>query len=658
MLIKLTFLVIVLNILQNTAEIVNEYDNDELNKLDETSFVDFGPSLSKSGRIQHECLLRSTGSTNNIINGMYQNLVRNECALSSPSLWPADIGPAVFKQTQRLDNFDFIIVGAGSAGSILANRLSERSDWNVLLIEAGGDPPMESQIPYFFSTTWNTSVSYSYFGTKTSKASNGYKHGPYYPTGKMLGGTSSVNAMLYVRGVPEDYNNWNLTGWTFNDVLPYFKKSEGNKVFSSGKYHNINGPLSVENYGSTDPISSGIYEGIKELGYKKLDDYHQDEQIGFINSQGTLINAERCSTARAFLSTVRDRPNLKVLKYARVTRLIINNSKVEGVKFLLKGRSMDAFARKEVILSAGSFESPKILMLSGIGRKEDLAPSRINQVVDLPVGYNLQEHLITFQYFNYLKSSSSTDEITNYFNAMNSYLTQRSGIYTGIGCSNVLGFINVNDKKSKIPNIEYIHMCFSKQMIGFKEFIQNLGYNDHVMNQLIKANEIAPLFFTLSVLLMPKSRGTIKLRSRSIYDNPIINLNFFDDDDDLVTMVKSIREYRKLLNTTSFKKHEITETRVKFPECDVFPFDSDNYWRCYLKYMSSAIYHPVGTCKMGKESDPTTVVTPNLKVKGISGLRVIDASIMPTNIRGHTNAPTMMIAEKGADIIKSEYSKN
>ncbi|KAL7028164.1 hypothetical protein ACKWTF_005742 [Chironomus riparius] len=655
MLIKFTFVLIVLKILQNKAEVVDDDENDALEKIDESSFIDFGPLLSKSSRIQHECILRSTGSVNNIVNGMYQNLISNECALSSPSIWPADFGPAVFKQTQPLDNFDFIIVGAGSAGSILANRLSERSDWNVLLIEAGGDPPMESQIPYFFSTTWNTSVSYSYFGMKTSKASKGYKHGPYYPTGKILGGTSSVNAMLYVRGTPEDFNQWNLTGWTFDDVLPYFKKSEGNKVFSTSKYHNSNGPLSIENYGYTDAIGSGIFDGIKELGYKKLDDYHQDEHIGFINAQGTLINSERCGTARAFLSSIRDRPNLKVLKYARVTRLIINNSRVVGVKFLIKGRSMQALARKEVILSAGSFESPKILMISGIGRKEDLAPSKIQQVADLPVGYNLQEHLITFQYFNYLKSSAPTDKISKYHNSMSSYLSQRSGIYTGIGCSNVLGFINTDDKKSKIPNIEYIHMCFPKQMIDFKDFIQNLGYNDHVMSQLIKANEIAPLFFALSVLLMPKSRGTIKLRSRSIYDNPIINLNFFDDDDDLATMVKSIREYRKLLNTKSFKKYEITETRVRFPECDAFPFDSDNYWRCYLKYISSAIYHPVGTCKMGKESDPTTVVTPNLKVKGISGLRVIDASIMPTNIRGHTNAPTMMIAEKGADIIKSEY---
>jgi len=493
---------------------------------------------------------------------------------------------------------------------------------------------------------------------KTAKASNGYKLGPYYPTGKMLGGTSSVNAMLYVRGTPEDFNQWNLTGWTFNDVLPYFKKSEGNKVFSTSKYHNSNGPLSIENYGSTDSISSGILDGIKELGYKELNDFHQDEHIGFFKAQGTLINSERCGTARAFLSSVRDRPNLKVMKYARVTSLIINNSRVEGVKFLLKGRTMKVLARKEVILSAGSFESPKILMLSGIGRKEDLAPSRIQQVADLPVGYNLQDHLITFQYFNYVKSSAKIDELSKNYNSMNSYLTQRSGLYTGIGCSDILGFINTDDKKTKIPNIEYIHMCFSKQMIEFKEFIQNLGYNDHVMSQLITANEISPLFFTLSVLLMPKSRGTIKLRSPSIYDNPIINLNFFDDDDDLITMIKSIREYRKLLNTKSFKKHKITETRVRFPECDAFSFDSDNYWRCYLKYISSAVYHPVGTCKMGYESDPTTVVTPNLKVKGISGLRVIDASIMPTNIRGHTNAPTIMIAEKGADIIKSEYPRN
>ena len=308
-----------------------------------------------------------------------------------------------------------------------------------------------------------------------------------------------------------------------------------------------------------------------------------------------------------------------------------------------------------MILSAGVFESPKILMLSGIGRNEDLEPFKIKQIVDLPVGYNLQDHVTTTLSFNFLKSVAPADKITDSFDSMHSYLSKKSGNYAAIGCTNLLGFINTDDKNASLPNIEYLHLCLPKQMIGFVPFTQLFGFDDDVVRQLSKMNTVAPIISLTVILLKPKSRGTIKLRSRSIFDNPIINLNFFDDDDDLLTLIKGIREYRKLLNTSSFKTFEITETRIIFPECNSFVFDSDNYWRCYIKYISSTIYHPVGTCKMGEESDPTTVVTPNLKVKGINGLRVIDASVMPILIRGHTNAPTMMIAEKGADLIKSDY---
>ena len=503
----------------------------------------------------------------------------------------------------------------------------------------------------------NTSYTYNYFANKTPKASNAYKYGPLIPSGKMIGGSSSVNAMLYLRGVPEDYNDWNVTGWSFKDVLPYFKKSEGNKNFAANDYHGTKGPLSVEYYGSTPELSAAIFGAVNELGYKKLDDFNQDQHIGLFQSQGTLINSERCSSARAFLSPIKTRPNLKVIKNARATHLIMNNLKVDGIKFLLRGRSMKVRARKEVILSAGAFESPKILMLSGIGKSEDLKAIKIKQELDLPVGYNLQDHMMTTLHFNFLKSNPPTDKITDSFDALYSYLNTRTGPYSGVGCLNTIGFINTDDKTSNVPNTEYLHMCFIKQQSIMTQIYQNFGYNDDVLHILNKANQEAPVLSVAPILLKPKSRGTLKPRSRNIFDNPIINFNYFGDDDDLVTMIKSIKEYRKLLRTATYKQLEMTDIRMPFPECDKFTYDSDDYWRCYLKYMSTTIYHAVGTCKMGEESDSSAVVTPELKVKGIKGLRVIDASIMPSVIRGHTNAPTIMIAEKGADMIKSEYMK-
>lgn len=503
----------------------------------------------------------------------------------------------------------------------------------------------------------NTSYAYNYIATKTSKASKGLKYGPYVTSGKMLGGSSSVNAMLYLRGVPEDYNDWNVTGWSFKDVLPYFKKSEGNKNFAANEYHGTNGPLNVEYYGSTPEVSTVIFGAINEIGYKKLDDFNQDQHIGFLESQGTLTNFERCSSARAFLSPIKNRSNLKVIKNARATHLIMNNLKVDGIKFLLRGRSMKVRARKEVILSAGTFESPKILMLSGIGKNGDLKTLKIKQELDLPVGYNLQDHLMASLHFNFLKSAPPTDKVTDSFDALYSYLNKRTGPFSGVGCINTLGFINTDNRTSNVPNIEYLHMCFLKQHSSANQVYQNFGFNDNVLHVLNKANQEAPILTAAPILLKPKSRGTLKPRSRNIFDNPIINFNYFDDDDDLVTMIKSIKEYRKLLNTASYKQIEITDIRIPFSECEKYTYDSDNYWRCYLKYMSTTIYHAVGTCKMGEESDASAVVTPELKVKGIKGLRVIDASVMPSIIRGHTNAPTIMIAEKGADLIKSEHIK-
>ncbi|KAG5682874.1 hypothetical protein PVAND_012193 [Polypedilum vanderplanki] len=635
-------------------------------------------SLPNVGYISGECAARSVGDINDLINSMGDTLLNLQCSISSSDQWPEDYGPMVLRSgktlklflkakaqkielqiiqkftARALDDFDFIIVGAGSAGSVLASRLSERTDWKILLIEAGQNPPIESEIPGMFYSIWNsTTYSYRYFAEKSTKFGLAYKNAIFYPSGKMLGGTSGLNAMLYVRGVPNDFDNWNIKGWTYNDVLPYFKKAEGNKKLKNSKFHGIEGNLIVDDYPNDEAIKKGILNGIEEIGYKSLNDINGDEHIGFTLAQGTLENGERCSSAKAYLTKVKNRPNLKVIKNAVVSKLIVNSNKIEGVIFNLNGRTLTARMRKEVILSAGVFGSPKILMLSGIGKSNDLLPFNIPQVVDLPVGYNLQDHVMTAMSFSFLKSVAPDDNPINYYGSLFTYLTQKTGLYAGIGCSNLLGFISTQNLP--VPDIEFIHMCIPKKMINYPHLLQEFNYNDEFIAQFENFNMQAPALAGNTILLRPKSRGTVKLRSSNFNDPLVINLNFLESDEDVTTLIAGIRAYRKLLTTKGFKSYEIEYLKPIIPECDVFQFDSNEYWRCYLKYFSTTIWHPVGTCKMGNEEDQSAVLLPDLSVRGMSGLRVVDASVMPNIVSGHTNAATIMIAEKASDMIKNVW---
>jgi choline dehydrogenase-like flavoprotein len=405
-------------------------------------------------------------------------------------------------------------------------------------------------------------------------------------------------------------------------------------------------------------IKQIILNGAAENGYPTLNDINED-RIGFGLAQGILKNGERYSAAKAYLSPIKSRLNLKVIKRAVVTKLIINTktNRVEGVNYVLKGRTLKVLARNEVILSAGTFESPKLLMLSGIGRAEDLSPFKIKQIVDLPVGRNLQDHVHTSVNFQFLKAVAMDDNPLDTFDAAYLYLRKRQGPFTGSGCVNILGFIDTKNKMATTdPDVEYLHQCFPKGFQGFKTALENFGMSSFIISQLIELNKETPILSNSMILLRPKSTGTVKLKSKNYRDNPVINLNYFADDEDVKTLIRAIREYRKLLDTQSFRAFAIHDLRYSLPECDVNMFDSDDYWRCYISYFSSTMYHPVGTVKMAEENDPSGVVGPNLKVKGLKGLRVVDASIMPNVISGHTMAAVQMIAEKISDNIKAEWT--
>lgn len=460
-----------------------------------------------------------------------------------------------------------------------------------------------------------------------------------------------------------DYDEWNVPGWSWDDVLPYFKKSESNRQewlfeLTGDKFHNRDGELYVDGFGSIENIKTVVFEAAFEIGYVEHMDINANEHIGFVQAQGTLKDGERHSTAKAFLVPVMERENLHIIKHATVTSVLIENNQAKGIIFEIGDKKLKAMSRKEVILSAGTVNSPKILMHSGIGIAEDLKKFEIPLIKELPVGENLQDHVMVHYNLKYHKTKGKVQTAVELADSMFSFLKHRVGKFTGTGCSDLVGFVNTTQKDAKYPDIQYIHLCQAMDALGYDEILQNLGFKNEFIHQYLKTNKKQPTIQSIVTLLKPKSRGNIKLRSKNPHDSPIINPNYLTEDEDVETLLRGIKLYRKLLTTESFKLSEVEEHKFDIPECDKHDYESDDYWKCYISYFSSTLYHPVGTCKLGNENDKDAVVTPTLKVKGIRGLRVIDASVIPTIPSANTNPTVIMIAEKGADIIKTEWSES
>uniref|UniRef100_A0A1B0D7C5 Glucose-methanol-choline oxidoreductase N-terminal domain-containing protein n=1 Tax=Phlebotomus papatasi TaxID=29031 RepID=A0A1B0D7C5_PHLPP len=608
---------------------------------------------------------QSTGMVNQYLTIMLNYLTMAQCSLSEPQMWPRDYGDIVIEKGFE-EKYDFIIVGAGSAGSVLANRLSENPHWKILLLEAGGDPPIESMIPRMFSFLTKSKYDWGYNVEISERASLYSSNGAYWPRGKMLGGSSSMNTMIYVRGNEDDYNNWERLGnptWGWRYVLPYFKKSEGNRnpeiANAYGKYyHSTKGPLSVELYNSSDPLSLDIIKAAEELGFQFVPDINGYNHIGFTLSQGTLKSGVRESAATAFLVPTKNRSNLHVVKNAHVLSLeITNNGVVSGVRMNLRGqKEVKAFAKKEVILSAGTINSPQILMLSGIGPASHLEDLGIPAIKNLSVGKNLQDHPQVALFIQMDKTSAKSATVEDLLRSYLTYLTHHSGMFASTGTAETIGYINTRDPSARYPDFQYYHIGFQKgQSDDIITFVESLGYNDVLANTASDVVKDGTVILVLVTLLEPKSRGEILLRSSDPVDKPKIYANYLQENTDVESFIRAIRLYLKFLTTESYKNHEAELVAIPIPECDALNFDSDEYWACYIRYMVGTLYHPVGTNKMGPNSDPDSVVDYKLRVKGTTGLRVIDASIMPVIPRGNTNAPTMMIAEKAANFIKNRW---
>ncbi|XP_069699029.1 glucose dehydrogenase [FAD, quinone]-like [Periplaneta americana] len=538
--------------------------------------------------------------------------------------------------------FDFIVVGAGSAGCVLANRLSEVPEWSVLLLEAGGEEPFEADIPGMLSVPWGTRMDWAYH-TQPGVICGGLE----CPVirGKGLGGSSSINAMLYVRGNKRDYDHWaelGNTGWDFESVLPYFKKSENNldpDINNDTEYHNTGGYQTVQRFPYQDENVKHLVRAFREIGVKEVD-YNGKQQLGYMLAQATQKGGLRQSTNRAFLEPVRNRKNLKVVTGVRVTKVLIRpgtntaygivcveEKDHEQVKIFL--------AHNEVILSGGAINSPQLLMLSGIGPKEVLQPLKIPVIKDLKVGENLQDHASTpgvfFMYGKY--KEQNMDDI--FLNSLKYSQPNREGPWTATGTNQVVAYAN---SKYANKSIDYPDLMIF--------FISLDARDESEQNKIV--------FY--STFLRPKSRGKVTLQSADPFSQPLIYPNYFTDPDDIKRHLDSFNFAKKLAETTTLKEAGFVLNTTYMPTEEDFKTGKNPFWRDPENFSQFSNFHLSGTCKMGPATDPTAVVSPTLRVHGIRNLRVIDVSIMPYVVSANTNAPTIMIAEKGADMIKKYWT--
>ncbi|XP_043475333.1 glucose dehydrogenase [FAD, quinone]-like [Leptopilina heterotoma] len=542
---------------------------------------------------------------------------------------------------------DFIIVGAGSAGCVLANRLTEIEKWNVLLLEAGGEELKINELPSAPFILHNSNVDWKY-KTEPEKYSCQANNGCLMPRGKVMGGTSSTNGLLYVRGSPSDYDEWaklGNKGWNSKEALHYFKKSENNRddniIKANPKYHNKGGYLGVEKCRYNDTNAQLLAKAWQELGYDYID-VNADKQIGVMILQTTSLNGRRQSTNDAFIRPIREkRKNLFIETEAFVTKIKIDpkTKRAIGVEYTNKdGKQKTLTARKEVIISAGTINSPKLLMISGIGPEKELKKHNINILKNLSVGRNLHDHVTVGGLQIKLNKTSTKKSLKRRIQDLELYMKNQSGPLAANGPLSSAAFIRTKfEKNQQVPDLSYNFAPFDSS----DKMTTSNSYDSIVV---------------IPFVLNPNSRGTITLNSSDpIWGAPIIRQGFFTKSPDRERLLKGIRIFLQLFKTKTFQENEMTLDETPWPLCKQFSFNSDDYWFCMMKQYTETDYHPVGTCKMGPKSDREAVVDPRLRVYGIKGLRVVDASIMPKIIRGNTNAPTIMIAEKASDMIKKDW---
>nr|XP_046489040.1 glucose dehydrogenase [FAD, quinone]-like isoform X1 [Neodiprion pinetum]XP_046489049.1 glucose dehydrogenase [FAD, quinone]-like isoform X1 [Neodiprion pinetum] len=540
--------------------------------------------------------------------------------------------------------YDFVVVGGGAAGSVVAARLSENPSWKVLLVEAGPDEPVGASVPGFSSVIAQSSIEWGYQSKNESYACLSSNGSCQISAAKALGGSTIHNSMIYLRGSPYIFDQWAAMGnegWSWEDVLPFFKMSENNgEIDSVGReYHGTDGPLFVERFPSKPPFANVILEAAEEAGFGVSNDLNGKDRFGFAVIQATSHHGARRSSAAAYLRPIRHRKNLHITLNSTCSRIIIENEQAVGVAYYMQnGKLYTVRASKEVIVSASAVESPHLLLLSGVGPEEDLKSKGIDVVKNLPgVGMNFHDHIA----FPIGFTIDEPDVYDNNWAALVEYIAFQTGPLSNIGLAQVMGYLPSGITTPGLPDIRisgsgYYAACAPG---GIGE-LQSDG----------KRNIVVTSRYT-----HPKCRGKISLVTPDPFEYPSIWVNYLCDPDDVAGIVKSIECTLKLVDTPALKAYNMTLAVTPLEACSNYTFASTEYWECAVHYSAEGDRHYSGSCKMGPASDPLAVVDPRLRVYGVKGLRVADASIMPEVTTANTGAPCIMIGERAAQMIKQDW---
>jgi len=529
--------------------------------------------------------------------------------------------------TPQKQSFDYIIVGAGSAGCVLANRLTASGRHRVLLLEAGGhDRHMWIHIPLGFAKLFdNPKVNWLYASEPEPELNN---RQIIQPRGKVLGGSSSINGLLYIRGQKQDYDHWRQlgnAGWAFEDVLPYFKRAEDQER-GADDLHGVGGPLCVSNVCEPHPLCEAFIEAAEQSGIPRNDDFNGPAQEGAGYFQLTTKNGRRWSTAAGYLRQARKRPNLTVELNALATRILFSGRRAGGVEYRQGETTRTAYADGEVILAGGAFNSPQLLQLSGLGPAELLRAHGIEVIADMPgVGADLQDHLQVRMQFRCTEPITMNDVVNDWrhrYGAGLRYILSRKGLLS-IGAGYAGAFLRTRPDLDS-PDVQIHFLIFSTETAGAK---------------------LHPFsgFMASVCQLRPESRGFVRIKSGDPAAAPAIQPRYLSSRTDCATIVAGLNKLRQIMNRPVMRRL-IAEERMPGPACVT---DADLL--AYARKTGTTVYHPTSTCRMG--SDPAAVVDERLRVRGFERLRVVDASIMPTLVSGNTNAAAVMIGEKGADMI-------